>query len=182
MAPAMPRNHVAQGAGGDRWRRLRCAPPRVLSRAGAPDLSGDAAWDAIAPRYRGRPIAIYGRSLGTGLAAALARDVAPQLLFLVSPYTNLADAARRAYPIAPPFLLKYPLHTDQIVGDIRSPVLRIHGTRDALIPPADGEKLRALARSPVELLAVEGAGHNDIQRFPGYVEPLAERLVRLGGN
>jgi uncharacterized protein len=31
-----------------------------------------AAWEAIAPRYRGKPIVIYGRSLGTGLAASLA--------------------------------------------------------------------------------------------------------------
>ena len=138
-----------------------------------------AAWDAIAPAYRGRPIVIYGRSLGTGLAAALARDVEPRLLILVSPYTSLADAALRAYPIAPSFLLKYPLRTDRLIGDSRSPVLLIYGTRDALIPLGDSEKLRALARSPVELLAVDGAGHNDIQQFPGYLEPLAERLLRL---
>jgi alpha-beta hydrolase superfamily lysophospholipase len=138
-----------------------------------------AAWDAIAPGYRGKPIVIYGRSLGTGLAVALAREVTPQLVVLVSPYTSLADAAARAYPIAPSFLLKYPLHTDRMIGDVRSPVLLVHGTRDRLIPLADSEKLRALARSPVELLVVDGAGHNDIQQFPGYVEPLAARLLRL---
>ncbi|MEO8751397.1 MAG: alpha/beta fold hydrolase [Casimicrobiaceae bacterium] len=138
-----------------------------------------AAWDAIAPAYRGKPIVIYGRSLGTGLATALARDVAPQLLVLVSPYTSLADAALRAYPVAPSFLLKYPLRTDRIIGDIKSPVLLMHGSRDALIPPSDSEKLRALVRAPVEMLTVEGAGHGDIQRFPAYVEQLAQRLTAL---
>ena len=34
-----------------------------------------AAWDAIAPRYRDKPIVVYGRSLGTGLATKLAVDV-----------------------------------------------------------------------------------------------------------
>lgn len=139
-----------------------------------------AAWDAIAPRYRDKPIVVYGRSLGTGLAVALARDVSPQLLVLVSPYTSLAAAAQRAFPIAPAFIVKYPLRTDAIIGDVTSPVLLIHGDRDAQIPVEDSERLRALVRSPVELLRVEGAGHNDIQSFPAYALPLAERLRRLG--
>src|SRR6202049_875549 len=41
--------------------------------------------DAMAPLYREKPIVIYGRSLGTALAASLARAVHPRLLVLVSP-------------------------------------------------------------------------------------------------
>jgi uncharacterized protein len=137
-----------------------------------------AAWDAIAPRYRSRnlPIVIYGRSLGTGLAAYLARDVNPALLMLVTPFTSLAAAASRAYPLVPGWILKYPLRTDAIIGEVKSPVLLVHGTRDELIPLSDSEQLRSLARSPVELLVVDGAGHNDIQRFPAYLDGLAARL------
>jgi alpha-beta hydrolase superfamily lysophospholipase len=65
-----------------------------------------AAWDAIAPRYRDLPIVVYGRSLGTGLAARLARDVHPTLLVLVTPYASMSAAARRAFPFAPEFLLR----------------------------------------------------------------------------
>jgi alpha-beta hydrolase superfamily lysophospholipase len=137
-----------------------------------------AAWDAIAPRYRERnlPIVIYGRSLGTGLAAYLARAVDPALLVLVTPFVSLAAASKRAYPLAPEWILKYPLRTDAIIGEVKSPVLLIHGTRDALLPLADSEHLRTLARSPVELLVVDGAGHNDIQQFPAYLDGLAARL------
>lgn len=139
-----------------------------------------AAWDAIAPRYRDVPIVIYGRSLGTGLAARLARDVHPALLVLVTPYSSLAAAARRAFPIAPEFLLKYRLRTDTLIGDVRSPVLLMHGNRDTLIPLADSEALLARVRAPAELLVVEGAGHNDIHLFPTYLEPLATRLRAVG--
>lgn len=137
-----------------------------------------AAWDAIAPRYQGKPIVIYGRSLGTGLAVRLARDVHPQLLVLVTPYNSIVEAAQRRYPFVPSMLVKYPLRTDAIIGDVTSPILFAHGTRDAVIPIAASEQLRALARAPTTMLTIEGAGHNDIQRHPGYLEPLADHLVR----
>jgi alpha-beta hydrolase superfamily lysophospholipase len=137
------------------------------------------AWDAIAPRYRGKPIVIYGRSIGTGLAASLARDVHPALLVLVSPYASLAAAAKRAYPLAPEWLLKYPLRTDAIIGDVTSPVMLLHGRDDTLIPFADSARLASQVRAPVELVIVDGAGHNDIQRFPAYLDAIAARLDRL---
>ena len=40
----------------------------------------------------------------------------------------------------------------------------------------------ALARSPTEILVVDGAGHNDIHRFPDYLDGLADRLIKLGGG
>lgn len=140
-----------------------------------------AAWDTIAAQYRGRniPIVIYGRSLGTGLAAQLAREVSPDLLILVSSYTSLIAASQRAYPIAPGWILKYPLRTDALIGAIKSPIMMIHGKQDELIPYADSEQLRPLVRSPLEFLLVDGAGHNDIHQFPVYLEALEARLKSL---
>ncbi len=138
-----------------------------------------AAWDAIAPRYSGRPIVIYGRSLGTGLAASLARDVRPALLVLVSPYASLAGAAKRAYPLAPEWLLKYPLRTDEIIGEVTSPVMLLHGRDDALIPYADSERLASRVRVPVDVVIVDGAGHNDIHRSARYLDAIAARLDAL---
>lgn len=141
-----------------------------------------AAWDAIAPSYRGKPVVIYGRSLGTALAARLARDVAPRLLVLVTPFTSLAAIARREYPLAPEWLLKYPLRTDAVIADVRSPILFVHGTNDPLTPITESERLRMLARAPTELLVIAGAGHDDIQRFPAYLDGLAARLVAAAGD
>jgi len=138
-----------------------------------------AAWNAIAPRYRDQPIVVFGRSLGTGLATQLAADVNPAMLVLVTPYYSMVDAAKRQYPFAPAFLVKYPLHTDKLIGSVKSPVLLVAGTQDLLTPLADSEHLKALARSPVELLIVEGAGHNNIHQFPAYLDGLANRLVNV---
>jgi len=135
-----------------------------------------AAYDAIAPRYGGRPIVVYGRSLGSGLAVRLARDVHPALVVLVTPYTSLEAIARRVYPWAPGALLRYPLRADTLIGEVQSPLLILHGTRDALIPIEESRALAARARAPVELVAVEGAGHNDLQEFPFYRDALARRL------
>ncbi|CAG1000722.1 hypothetical protein BURK1_02833 [Burkholderiales bacterium] len=141
-----------------------------------------AAWNAIAPRYRGKPIVIYGRSLGSGLAARLARDVVPSLLVLVSPYASLVEAGLRRYPFVPSWLVKYPLRTDEILPEVTSPVLILHGSDDRLIPPGDSERLKALVRSPSELLMIDGAGHSDIHRHPRYLDALAERLIRAAGG
>ncbi len=141
-----------------------------------------AAYDAMAPLYRDKPIVIYGRSLGTALAAALARDVQPRLLVLVSPFSSLAASAAQAYPWAPGCVLKYPLRTDAIIGEVKSPILLIHGSEDKLIPLSHSERLKALARSPVELLVVPGAGHSDIHKFPVYLDGLAARLIAAAGS
>jgi len=141
-----------------------------------------AAYDAMAPLYRDKPIVIYGRSLGTALAASLARDVQPRLLVLVSPFSSLAASAAQAYPWAPGWVLKYPLRTDVIIGDVKSPILLIHGSEDKLIPLSHSERLKALARSPVELLVVPGAGHGDIHKFPVYLDGLAARLIAAAGS
>lgn len=141
-----------------------------------------AAYDAVAPLYRDKPIVIYGRSLGTALAASLARDVQPRLLVLVSPFASLAASAAQAYPWAPEWVLKYPLRTDAIIGDVKSPILLIHGSEDKLIPLSHSERLKALARSPVELLVVPGAGHSDIHKFPVYLDGLAARLIAAAGS
>jgi pimeloyl-ACP methyl ester carboxylesterase len=141
-----------------------------------------AAYDAMAPLYRDKPIVIYGRSLGTALAASLARDVHPRLLVLVSPFSSLAASAAQAYPWAPEWVLKYPLRTDAIIGEVKSPILLIHGSEDKLIPLSHSERLKKLARSPVELLVVPGAGHSDIHKFPVYLDGLASRLIAAAGS
>lgn len=141
-----------------------------------------AAYDTMAALYRDIPVVIYGRSLGTALAASLARDVDPTLLILVSPFSSLATAAAEQYPWAPGWILRYPLRTDKIISGIKSPILLVHGSDDKLIPLAHSERLKALARSPTELVVVPGAGHHDIHQFAIYRDALATRLAAVGAE
>lgn len=130
----------------------------------------------VRERYPEEQIVIYGRSLGSGLAARLAAENRPQLLILESPFYSLETIARRQFPWAPPFLLKYPLRTYRWIGEVRSPVVIIHGTADAVVPFADGERLAAAVTAPLRFHAIAGGGHNDLALFPAYREALDEAL------
>ena len=138
-----------------------------------------AAWDTVAARYTGqRPgqrRIVVGRSLGTGLAAALAAEVRPDLTVLISPYESLQALQREHFAWVPGFVLRYPLRTDHALPRIAGPVLLIHGQDDDLIAPAHSERLQRL-RPGTQRLVVAGAGHNDLQDFPAYLEGLLEML------
>lgn len=135
-----------------------------------------AAWDSVAPLYPDKPIVVYGRSLGTALAARLARDVEPDLLMLVSPFTSMIAMAKQQYPFLPGALVRYPLRTDRLIADIRTPIVFVHGDKDWLIPLAHSMALRDLVRTESTLLVIEGAGHNDIHTFESYLEGVSAAL------
>ncbi len=134
------------------------------------------AWDTIAPQYREKPIVIYGRSLGAALAAKLAIDVNADLLILVSPFSSMVAMARRQYPFLPEWLVRYPLRTDKLIANIRTPTVLVHGDEDLFIPLEHSYELRGLANSPVNLLVIKGAGHNDIHQFKSYLDGLTTAL------
>jgi pimeloyl-ACP methyl ester carboxylesterase len=136
------------------------------------------AWDFVAPLYAGKRIVIYGRSLGTALAARLAAEVQPDLTILVSPFWSAADLARLHFPWVPSVLLRYPLATNIDVRAIRTPVLLVHGERDPLIPVDNSKRLLSVTPNG-KLLQIGGAGHNDIQEFGEYLDALARRLGEL---
>jgi uncharacterized protein len=133
------------------------------------------AWSLVAPRYAGGLRVVAGRSLGTGLAAGLAADVRPEQTLLVSPYESMKALATEHYPWVPGALLRYALRTDEALARVRTPVLMLHGDRDAVIGAAHSERLLRAAPH-AERVLVPGAGHNDLQDFPLYAEAIAQRL------
>ena len=136
-----------------------------------------AAWAQIAPTYTGKRRVIYGRSLGSGLAAMLAADVQPELTVLVSPYSSMTELAREHYPWLPAAVLRYPLHTGAALALVKGPVLLAHGGRDMLIPLAHSQRLNTLAPHATLLHLPEG-GHNDLHLLPAYIEGLSAALKR----
>ena len=135
-----------------------------------------AAFDQIAPRYQGLKTVIYGRSLGTGLAAGLAMEVQPALTMLVSPYISMKSLVADYYPYVPSALLRYPLRTDLDLPRISGPVLLIHGDLDPLIAPQHSADLLPLARHG-RLALIPGAAHNDLQDFETYRETVRTALA-----
>ena len=135
-----------------------------------------AAWDYIAGRFEGKPIVIYGRSLGTAPATRLARDVNPDLLVLVSPFSSVLALAREQYKFVPEWLVRFPLRTDRVIGEVAAPIMLLHGDRDSLIALQHSHTLEALAGDNARLIAIEGAGHDDIHLFDKYVDTLTDSL------
>lgn len=142
-----------------------------------------AAWDQIAPHYAGKKRVIYGRSLGSGLAAGLSADLErektpPELTVLVSPYSSMSSLTAQIYPYVPQAVLRYPLRTDQLLPKIKSPLLLMHGDRDKLIPPSHSQSLKVISPQ-AQLLIVNGAGHGDIHKFEAYLQGFGGVLAGL---
>lgn len=110
--------------------------------------------------YSETDVTIYGQSIGTGLSVALAEAHSPKQLFLESPYFSMVDLVRTHVPIVPGSLVKYPLRSDLLIGQVQSPVYVIHGGADTLIPPDQGQRLYELVQSEKEFFFVPDVGHS----------------------
>lgn len=136
------------------------------------------AWNFVAANYQGKKHVIYGRSLGTGLAAKLATQVPADLVVLVSPYESMTEMAQEYYPWVPSFVLRYPLKTNEVLPLLQSPILLIHGTSDGLISIDHSKRLLTL-NPKASLVEIKGAGHGDIHNFDAYTNTLKQALDAL---
>ncbi|MCE3272159.1 MAG: hypothetical protein K0S57_2556 [Ramlibacter sp.] len=142
-----------------------------------------AVWSQVAAQYRGRKVVLYGRSLGTGLAAELAQELSargqpPDLTVLVSAYTSFRALAAEFYPWVPGWLLRYPLETEAHLPRIAGPVLLVHAEKDSLIRVHHLQRLRQVLPG-ARVLVVPGADHNDLHESPVYRDGLRRALGAL---
>lgn len=145
------------------------------------ELHADAAavYEWVRQRYPEEQIVLYGRSLGSGLATRLAAVYQPALLILESPFYSVEAIARRQFPWVPPFLLKYPLRSHEWIGQVRCPVVIIHGTNDSVVPFADGERLAHEVTAPLAFYPIVGGDHNNLITFSMYHHAIQVALKEL---
>lgn len=129
-------------------------------------------WDAAAAyaftaaRYSADRIVVWGFSLGSGVAVALAAEQPVGRLILEAPYTSIADIAASRLPVVPVrWLLRDQFHSDERIARVTAPLLIMHGGRDSTIPIAFGERLFALAHEPKQFVRFPEAGHNDLDNY-----------------
>lgn len=142
---------------------------------GRPDEAGvyqdaDAAYDYLVEQrhFRTQDIIVYGHSLGGAVAINLAARRPCGGLIVQSSFTCARDMARRM--LALPFIeyvVKSRFDSLQKIGEVRAPVLIVHGTRDEVVPFAMGQKLFAAAPEPKRFFPIEGAGHNNLLEVGG---------------
>ena len=111
---------------------------------------------------------IFGRSLGAAVAAEMALQFPCRGLILEAPFTSIRDMAKNFFPVLPigP-LLQTHFEVREKIGQVRVPLLVLHGDRDDVVPYEQGKKLFALARAPKAFYTIHGATHNDTYRVGG---------------
>lgn len=131
----------------------------------------------LAEEYGEDRIVLYGRSLGSGLAARIASWNHPRLLILDSPYYSfLYHTSRYGFFLPLKWLLRYQIRTDRFIKKVACPVHLIHGNRDRLIPYKQSLMLQSLAPDKIILHTIPGGGHNNLPDFPLYHDLLYDIL------
>lgn len=117
-------------------------------------------------RYPPEKIIIYGKSIGTGIAAQLASVRDCKSLILETPYFSFSSLLRNVawmYPVSQ--LSKYHFPTNEYLLKVTAPITIFHGTHDGVIPYRNANKLRAVLKPVDSFVTIEGGSHNDLNSF-----------------
>lgn len=109
-------------------------------------------------------IALYGESLGTGVAVNLAHeraaDVPVAAVVLETPYSSIADVAAAHYPFAPVrWLIKDRFDALSRIAGIRAPLFVFHAEDDRVIAIHFARRLFEAAAEPKEAKWFARGGH-----------------------
>lgn len=135
------------------------------------------AYDWIAARHN--RITVIGRSLGTGIAIALASSRPVERLVLTTPYDSIANVAAERFAWFPVrWMIKDPYDSLSRIGKVRAPVLVLVAEHDEVIPRARSDALIAAIPSSLgHVVVIQNATHGDIVDFPAYERALQEFVV-----
>ncbi|NKB58558.1 MAG: prolyl oligopeptidase family serine peptidase [Alphaproteobacteria bacterium] len=108
-------------------------------------------------------IVLYGESLGSGAAVAVAAAQTIGALVLEAPYSNMSELAQYHYWYTPArWLVRDTLDSASRISKVTAPILVIHGERDRVIPPKFARMLFDAAPEPKEAHFLPEGQHNDL--------------------
>ncbi len=131
------------------------------------DAEAAVAW--LLERYEANQIVLYGRSLGSGVAAWLASRYAVQALVLETPYDELSNVIRAQVIVPlPDFIFRHRFPTHEYLPRRLCPAYILAGSRDRLIPLRLSRRLQPFLEEERHFIVIEGAGHHNLGAFPEY--------------
>ena len=119
----------------------------------------------------------FGRSLGSGVAVALAAERRLAGLILVTPFDSLAAVAKRYYWYLPvDWMLKHRFDSIALAPRVQTPLLCLVAPRDEVIPAEHAERLYAAWSGPKRKIPLEDASHNTTDAHPRFWPSIREFL------
>lgn len=124
-------------------------------------------------------IIIYGKSLGTGIAAYTAANNNCKRLMLETPYYSVSKLASY-YFFMYPFgnMSKYKIPTYKFLQDVKAPVTIFHGTEDGTVPYTHAKLLEKEFKPGDELISIKDGEHNNLNDFKLFHQKL-DSLLKL---
>ena len=120
--------------------------------------------------FQADQIVIYGESVGTGVATAMAVNTPPKALILEAPYISVPEAAQNIYPFLPArWLVLDQFNNLSRMPQIKAPLLVLQGENDEVIPVSHGRAVLAAANEPKTGAFMSGLHHNDVFYLGGAV-------------
>lgn len=119
--------------------------------------------------YSGDSIILYGKSMGTGIAAQVAATHHAKLLLLETPYYSIHSLFSYYLPFYPiGRMIHYELPTYKYLPEVLMPVIIFQGTDDGVVPYRNAKKLIPLMKPKDRFITIEGGTHNDLTTYPEY--------------
>lgn len=129
-------------------------------------------------KYNPEQIVIYGKSLGTGIAAWLASKHTAKRVILETPYYSMISLVSHYFPIYPVGkILKYHIPTHTYLSIVNAPVTIFHGTDDGVIPYSNAERLKPLLKPNDEFISIPDGEHINLSEFSLYKEKMDSLLA-----
>lgn len=127
------------------------------------------------PGVDAKRIVAFGRSLGSGVAVALAAQRPVAGLILVSPFDSLAAVAKRHYWYLPvDLMLKHPFDSIALAPKLKQPLLCLIAERDEVIPPVHAERLFDAWGGAKRKVVLQQTGHNTADAHPLFWSSIRE--------
>jgi hypothetical protein len=125
-------------------------------------------------------IVVMGRSIGGGVAVAMAAEQGAKALVLENTFSKMTDAAASLYPWLPVRLvMRNRYNSLRRIRKYHGPVFQCHGTGDEIVPIELGRALHEAAPTEFkQFYEIPFARHNDCHP-PAYYAALAEFLDRV---
>ncbi|HVF37455.1 MAG TPA: alpha/beta fold hydrolase [Sphingomicrobium sp.] len=137
-------------------------------------------FDHAAALVKPDKVVAVGLSIGSGVAANLARHRRLDGLILVTPFDSLKAVASEIFPWVPvgPFF-KHELATAEDIAEVNVPVAVLAAEQDEIVHPRRTVALRRAVPNLIFDRTIDRAGHNDIYQRKEFEGAMNEAFCKL---